>query len=542
MLTEPGRRSARYGALIDSTAPRAAAIADALRRVERRLSFGYAVPAALLAVWASCGPNFHLDHPIDDDDGLDSLVYWWLTDGRNRYPGIRPILDDTLARWLHTDHLARTGAAGDPPITPLLQLLLRHKPELAASRDFSRPDGVRALWAWWRAEGEFAMLGEAPWSPPAAAADQGTTPGIGIVGYPRGEFGLGEDIRHLRTSLRSTGIEPSVTRAPWRITARQGVDEPATEAADTTFARDVMFYCLPAFDTLTLLHKVGVQAFTSRRRIGFWQWELERFPDQAKAAINLVDEIWCHSEHSARAFRSATDKPVIKVPLPVSVPDVTSAPRARFGLPDDAFVVFTSFDGSSMIARKNPLAAIQAFQDACPRKTTNARFVLKAMNTKRDSLWRECLRRAAMDDRVVILDRVIDRPAYYELLKSADAVISLHRAEGFGRLMADAMAMGIPTIASAYSGNLDFMNAGNSWLVEGRFVPLFEGDYAFFEGQHWFEANRDAAAAALRECMANPAARKLRAEAGRQTIQSGYSPEICGLKYRELLAGSVTMT
>lgn len=360
---------------------------------------------------------------------------------------------------------------------------------------------------------------------------------ISLVGYPRGEFGLGEDIRLLRASMQSAGIAPTVVRAPWTIIARQGADEPSIEAALAEFGTDVMFYVMPAFDTATLLAKVGVRAFSARRRIGFWQWELEHFPEPAKVAMELVDEIWCHSEHSARAFREATDKPVIKVPLPVAVPEVRVVDRAEFGFPANGFVVFTSFDGASSISRKNPLGAILAFQSAFPaHEYPQARLVIKAMNTLPDSLWHECLRKAIIDTRILIRNEVMDRVRYYELLKACDAVISLHRAEGFGRLMAEAMGLGIPVIATAYSGNMDFMTEENSWLVGGDMVPVFAGDYAFYSGQRWMEPDIAIAARALRECADNPVMRAAKIAAARKTIAQ-YSPSRCGEVYKTLLAG-----
>ncbi|KQT85355.1 hypothetical protein ASG48_08915 [Aurantimonas sp. Leaf443] len=339
----------------------------------------------------------------------------------------------------------------------------------------------------------------------------------------------------MRVSLRSVGIEPEIVRVPWKITAREQQNEASIEAEDATFDNDVTFFVMPAFDTTLMLAKSGPKAFGAKRRIGFWQWELEKFPEPAKIAMDLVDEIWCHSEHSAKAFRSATDKPVIKVPLPVIVPTVRQASRSEFGLPDDCFIIFTSFDGASAIARKNPLGAIEAFGKAFPAaEHPDKRLVVKAMNTAYDSLWRECLRRAELDDRILIREGVLDKDDYYALLTSCDAILSLHRSEGFGRLMAEGMALGIPVIATGYSGNMDFMNEGNSWPVGGSLVTVLAGDYAFHQDQVWMQPDTDLAAAALLECATNPGLRATKIEAARRTIEA-YSPEACGRRYRQLL-------
>ncbi|MFT8367861.1 MAG: glycosyltransferase [Acetobacter papayae] len=497
--------------------------------------------AIIHMVRADIAQAFDLTQP----DGLRGLIDWYLQFAIQGYPRLadplgagpraalgRPMpgshaaLDIPAIGWL----FALSRAAGDPVV--------------------QGADDAPAQEAWWNRAGKakyrtipadvLVPVGEKSALAPqggAASAEAESDLAISLVGYPRGEFGLGEDIRLLRASMQSVEINPTVVRAPWTIIARQGADEPSIEAALAEFGTDVMFYVMPAFDTATLLAKVGVRAFSARRRIGFWQWELEHFPEPAKVAMELVDEIWCHSEHSARAFREATDKPVIKVPLPVAVPEVCSVDRAEFDLPDDGFVVFTSFDGASSISRKNPLGAILAFQRAFPaHEHPQARLVIKAMNTLPDSLWHECLRKAVIDPRILIRNEVMDRARYYELLKACDAVISLHRAEGFGRLMAEAMGLGIPVIATAYSGNMDFMTEENSWLVGGDMVPVFAGDYAFYSGQRWMEPDIAIAARALRECADNSVMRDAKVAAARKTIAQ-YSPSRCGEVYKTLLAG-----
>ena len=482
------------------------------------------------------------------EDGVSNLVFWWLTHGRTEFAVLRVRIDRALLQALHLDFLPAAGSGAARGLTPLLRIIHARKPDLRSRLDVATPDGIAGMWQWWRERGEreiFALTDEplrenedgsepsiAPASPPTRAGKSG----VCLVGHAKGEFGLGEDVRLLRAALDQANVANFVVKAPWHITARELVDEPVLDASDTGFDSDVIFYAMPPFDTVMLLNKTGARAFSARRKIGFWQWELERFPVQAKLAMNLVDEIWCHSEHAATAFRQATDKPVIKVPLPVSVPDTGIASRAAFGLPGQAFVVFTSFDGASAIARKNPLAAILAFQRAFPADgSVNARLIVKAMNTDNDSLWRECLRKAAVDQRIVVIDTVLDRDVYYRLLRACDAVISLHRAEGFGRLMAEAMACGIPVIASGYSGNLDFMTDENSWLIDGDLIPVLPGDYAFHQGQRWLEPDIEKAARALRECATDEAKRRQRAALGNTGIASKYSLKTCGETYARLL-------
>ncbi len=530
------------------------------RRVE---STGYDLPQSLVNVWVSCGPAFQLAYDIETDNGADALVYWWLATGRLQFSGVGEIIDRHLVTALHPAHLVKANSAAPTtqsdqagldnspdinacntlPLTPLLMIIWKKRSDLRTQFDIQNPEGLAALWRWWIGNGSREYLGK-----PVATIDTvrvskpaninvAAQPRVSLVGYPDGEFGLGEDIRQLRAALSSIGIAPTVVVAPWIISARKNTKEDFVESDLSVFDTDIIFFVMPAFDTITLLNKIGPVAFTAKRRIGFWQWELDHFPSQSLYALNLVDEIWCHSEHAAKGLRKATTKPVHKVPLPVSIPEPTAVPRSRLGIPDEAFVFFTSFDGSSYVARKNPLATILAFQEAFPLTATesNVRLIVKAMNTNNDALWRECLRKVANDPRIQIVDNVLDHDQYYQLLRKCDAVISLHRAEGFGRLMAEAMAMGIPVISSRYSGNLDFMTENNSWLIDGALVDVLPGDYPFHQGQRWLEPNVQKAAHAMRECATDAAKRRRLASAGQRDILQNYNPETCGAAYYKLL-------
>lgn len=487
--------------------------------------------------------------------GRRQLWQWWISGGREEYRRQLDWFAEAELHALHVQHDHGQVEGRRRELTPLLSAIWHKREDLQRVFDVASEKGVADLFDWWPKHGRreyYLPRGRPHTGPKLPAPGRGSSnrsadapgadpvqgaPQVALIGYPKGEFGLGEDARMLRTAFDTAGISSVVINAPWHIMARQSVQEPSIEAAAAEFACDVMFYVLPPVDTVTLLNQAGPWAFSARRKIGFWQWEFERFPPELALAFNLVDEIWCHSEHSAKAFRAVTDKPVIKVPLPVFVPKVERRPRASFDLPEQAFVVFTAFDGASMIARKNPLASILAFQQAFPRGQRDARLIVKAMNTQGDSLWRECLRRAAVDDRIIIADRVMDHSDYFELVQSCDVVLSLHRSEGFGRLMAEAMALGVPVIASRYSGNLDFMTDENSWLVDGELISVLPGDYAFPKGQVWLEPTVAEAVKLLTSCANDRAEAQRRVATASATMVSGYSLDVCGKVYARLLGG-----
>ena len=83
-------------------------------------------------------------------------------------------------------------------------------------------------------------------------------------------------------------------------------------------------------------------------------------------------------------------------------------------------------------------------------------------------------------------------------LAASDAYVSLHRAEGFGLPLAEAMLLGKPAVATNYSGNLDFMTPRNSWLVDFRRVALDRGHRPYPAGGTWAEPDLDHAAEQMR--------------------------------------------
>ncbi len=239
---------------------------------------------------------------------------------------------------------------------------------------------------------------------------------------------------------------------------------------------------------------------TAKYVIGYWFWELEAFPHNWLAALEHVDEIMVSSAFVERAVRRVCDKPVTRVPLPLQLADDSGLQRRHFGLAENDYVFLCTFDFASGVARKNPHAAIRAFRHAFPRGDEAATLLIKTSNAGRyaAAMW-DLLNAAAADRRIVVRDDMLERSDLQALHRCADVHVSLHRSEGFGLGMAEAMCMGKPVIATAYSGNLEFMEQANSCLVDYRMVPVGEGEYPHAEGQHWADPDHVHAAKFMQE-------------------------------------------
>jgi glycosyltransferase involved in cell wall biosynthesis len=233
-----------------------------------------------------------------------------------------------------------------------------------------------------------------------------------------------------------------------------------------------------------------------RRAIGFWFWEIDAFPKKWRPALDLVDEIWVASEFVGNVIRRVTDKPVIKIPHAIRASCSRRYARAEFSLPEHRFLFLFTFDFDSSFERKNPLAIVEAFGRAFPAGDDRAGLVIKCVQghgypEKRDRL--DAL--AAKDPRICVLDKFLSREDVYGLQSVCDAYISLHRSEGLSLGMAECMAQGKPVIATAYSGNLEFMTRDNSCLVDFALIPVRPGEYIDYEpGWLWADPDIDQAA------------------------------------------------
>ncbi len=357
--------------------------------------------------------------------------------------------------------------------------------------------------------------------------------GVNVIGYGRGEFGIGEDVRMAVRALSSAGMEACVPILPLSVAARQEDSSiKGYEVTKPVFRTNLI--CLPYYETLRLLAATRHDVLDRRYNIAFWQWELSKFPESMRSALELVDEIWASSSFTAEAVRAATDKPVFHMPMVVSLNTPTLKwTRADFALSENDFIFLTVLDGNSSLKRKNPMAVVRAFASAFPQDK-DVSLVIKAMNVS-ESLphWRSIVEWAARDKRIHLIVDTYSKDKLIGLQSVCDSFVSLHRAEGFGRNIAEAMLLGKPVIVSDYSGNQDFTTEETAFMVPGSIVPLAEDDYTFAEGQVWFEPDVGAAASMLKVCREDIDLRRRKAVAGKAFVSRTFSAENVGASYKK---------
>ncbi len=262
-------------------------------------------------------------------------------------------------------------------------------------------------------------------------------------------------------------------------------------------------------------------------RVGYWAWELPNLPTPWIDVISLFHEIWAPSRFVAEAIERAKplDGPTVRY-VPHPLPDVEHVrpDRARFGLKPDVFAFLCMYDVHSSATRKNPMGTIKAFQRAFEPTRDDVVLIVKVVAAN-DSI--ACLDELAAQTRGwpnihMITDMLTDDEAD-QLLCSADAFVSLHRSEGFGLSIAQAMAMGRPVIVTGWSGNMDFCGGEGAALIGYELIAVDDphGVYRQYEapGQIWADPDLDAAARVMAQFVAEPQQTKLRGNAARRHIR-----------------------
>jgi hypothetical protein len=327
-------------------------------------------------------------------------------------------------------------------------------------------------------------------APPLAAP-------VMVAGFLGSALGLGEAARMHLAALRRAGIETVAVDLSGEV-AR--CDFPVADAVDPARIPDggTLILHVNAPETLWALSRFGRGGCHGRKVVGYWFWELPVLPHAWRWPAHWLHEIWTATDFCAESIRAAIDLPVRVVPL-APPPEPDGPGRAAFGIADDAFVCLAAFDMHSSLGRKNPMGAVRAFKAAFG-DDPGALLLLKGNHVDPDSpAWRTLLAETEGLGTIRLIDTVFTRTGMHHLIQCVDVVLSLHRAEGLGLLMAEGMTYGKLAIATGWSGNMQFMTTDNSLPVAFDLVPVADPDGIYhLPGTHWAEPSVEDAAAKLR--------------------------------------------
>lgn len=318
--------------------------------------------------------------------------------------------------------------------------------------------------------------------------------GVNLVGNIRGDNGLGQSMRLIANIISES--ETPFTINNFFVPPGGSMTDGTYDAKITTDAPyNINLIHVNASEFTICYMQMGNKLWDHRYNIAYWLWELEDFPEEWLANINLVDEIWTPAEFISNTLRKYTDKPVRTIPYCVNAPTDDNFDRKHFGLPEDKFLFLMMFDSGSVMERKNPLGAINAFKKAFGKENKDVGLVIKINEIEQSEKDIEYIH-SLLDgyDNIYTICHTMSKAEVNSLVKSVDVFVSLHRAEGFGLVLAEAMLVGTPTIATNWSANTEFMNRDVACMVDYQMIEIEKDMPPFKKGYRWADADVDQAA------------------------------------------------
>jgi len=319
--------------------------------------------------------------------------------------------------------------------------------------------------------------------------------GINVAGFLKAQFGVGESSRAFCQAVSETGLPHAFVNIQSKV-HNNADTRVALSSEQNPYGINLMTF---SFDySRRFFLDQGNKFFKGRHNIALWYWELERFPARWHCNFDYYDEIWVPTEFVRRSLAAVSPVPVYQMTYPHHPDKVAPRPdRAGLKLPENTCVFLFNFDFCSTIARKNPMAVINAFRKAFTPMEP-ATLVLKSINSQHDANGRARVAEALRGLNVVWIEHHLSHEQMTSLFASCDCYVSLHRSEGLGLGMVQAMSLGKPVIGTGYSGNMDYMNERNSLLVKHKLVEIEDSSGPYEQGNVWAEADIDDAAEKMR--------------------------------------------
>lgn len=429
-----------------------------------------------------------------------------------------------------------------PPVAQLDDIVAA-EPALASMFPEARRDTTAA-----REQAQYILDAYAPASDqPGVAAwsrlalegvERGQTFGVNLCGLLRDASGMGELARAYARSLDQAGLPYAQAVLPGRVPAS------LDENVDPRHRYGGLDPRYPVKLVVANPHsRAFVDAWLEEGRspaplnLAAWAWETERMPAHFARASAGLDAIVSISRFSADAIAASVACPVHVVhPSPDFHALARATPdRERFGLPHEMLLFGFFFDAYSVLERKNPSGLLDAFRAAFEGRT-DVGLVLKVNSPNAGGYDLALLKQRAPGLNVFWIDERLSQAGTYDLMASLDAYVSLHRAEGFGLTMAEAMVLGKPVVATGYSGNLDFMDADSALLVDYDVVTTRQAHGAYPAGSRWAQPSI-AHCADLMLALEDSSLRHRVGTAGSRKVRATLDPAGAGRRIEALCRG-----
>lgn len=329
-------------------------------------------------------------------------------------------------------------------------------------------------------------------------------PVIEVIGFFHSISGIGESARLCAQQLAADGYRVKCTSVESFFRKPVEIDWSWPNALSDDQVQCRIYHLNPPM-LPTVILQMGIKKFKQTYNIGYWAWELELIPAEWIKATRYMNAIFTPSEFTTQVIQRYTTAPVLTVTHPVVAGQATADTRAALGIPVDAFLVANIFSFGSAMERKNPVALVKAFKQAF-NETDNAHLVLKANAGDESAEKKQLLELMAGHTKIHLIDQQWSRADILGLIQCASVYASLHRSEGFGLTIAEAMLLGTPTLVTAWSGNMDFCTTENSFLIPFTRIPV-SSTHPEFKGlsnAQWADADSDETATILNAIYLQP--------------------------------------
>lgn len=313
--------------------------------------------------------------------------------------------------------------------------------------------------------------------------------GINLIGSFKHGTGLGQSVRLVEKSIEYAGIPHTLIDFSMLDIVENdfcGLDS----KIDNKFKYGINIWHINMHEFFIAYKKFGKDKFDNRYNIAFWLWEMQEFPKEWIPMINILDEIWTPSEFISATIRKYTDKPVVTMPYALEAPYEEKYNRSYFNLPEDKFLFLMMYDTNSNSERKNPDAVINAFKKAF-KDDSNVALVIKVGHCDKELL--DKFNRDLRGFNYIIIDKRFSKVEVNSLIRSCDVFVSLHRAEGFGLVLSEAMLLGVPTVATKYSANVEFQNEDVACMVGYELKPIGKTMWPYKKSYLWADPHIDEA-------------------------------------------------
>ncbi len=350
------------------------------------------------------------------------------------------------------------------------------------------------------------------------------TMGLNILGYLHAEMGVGEASRCAAKAAGSAQLPVSLNNFSLTLSRQQ---DTCPLIVDNQFLYDVTLFNVNADQTNVLFEHLEERQHAGKYNIGYWAWELEEFPDCCQDAFRYYDEIWVPSAFCQDSIARKSPVPVIRIPHAIEVQLQRSMSRSELGLRPDKFIFLSFLDVLSVPKRKNMKGVVDAFRKSgvgrhgghLVLKVNNGRFLPQIV----EQLAKECLKAD-----ITIINETWSRQKVNALIACSDCLVSLHRSEGFGLTIAEAMYLGKPTIVTAYSGNMDFTHHDTAMLVDYSLVAVGAHGEPYDPNSRWAEPDTDNAAEWMNRVHRDGVLRARIARSGQNYIREHFCPSVVG--------------